>query len=139
MHVRSDYCQDTFVRRVGMRRIIWFPVLLVVGGCGIFGVVCTDEARPGLILTVQDSITGAPVVGEAIATALLSAYADTAHFSGDAASEALLYERPGRYRIDVMADEYQPWTRTSVRIPETEDECHVRTVRLTARLQSEQN
>jgi hypothetical protein len=41
-------------------------------------------------------------------------------------------EQAGKYAIVVSASGYKLWTRTDVEV--TEDECHVKTVPLTARL-----
>jgi hypothetical protein len=45
------------------------------------------------------------------------------------------YEREGRYTIEVVAPGYKAWTRSNVRV--REDECHVLTQEVEARLQPE--
>lgn len=45
------------------------------------------------------------------------------------------YERAGRYDITISKPGYQTWQRTNIRV--SEDECHVRTVRLDALLERE--
>jgi hypothetical protein len=45
----------------------------------------------------------------------------------------LAYERAGRYDLEIQAPTYRPWRLTGIRV--TENECHVQTVPVQARLQ----
>jgi hypothetical protein len=97
-------------------------------------VACTEEARPGLSITVRDSVTGVSVANGAEVIAREGAYADTAQGSLlGSGVYSLVYERAGVYDVTVSHPSYQPWARSAVRV--TEDECHVQTVSLLARLQ----
>jgi hypothetical protein len=63
------------------------------------------------------------------------AYVDSARMYGDVPVETvgLAEERAGTYEVSVERTGYRSWHRAGVRV--TADECHVRTVSLTARLQ----
>ncbi len=113
----------------------------VVAGCrdvtadDASGVVCTLEARPGLLVTVRDSVTGA-AVSDAQVGARRGAAADTARggaVRSDGALYALAHERPGTYAVRVERAGYRVWERAGVEV--SADRCHVRTVALTALLQ----
>lgn len=115
---------------------------LLVAGCGpLTSVACTADFRYGLNVTVVDSVTNAPP-----ASALLVARTGTVVDSvGPVAPQPLVLngpptlqlaaagERPGTYDLTVRAPGYREWTRTGVKV--TADECHVRGIALTARLQ----
>ena len=97
--------------------------------------VCTLEARPGLAVSVADSVTGAPVA-DALVTARSSAGADTARGAfvrSDGAVYSLAHERPGTYTVRVERRGYRAWERAGVAV--TADQCHVRTVSLRVLLQ----
>jgi hypothetical protein len=102
-------------------------------GCSdtLFGRGCTDEARPGLLVTVRDSTTGAPA-SDARVVARSGAMADTARFPLDG-TYPLAYENAGTYEVTVEQTGYRAWRRVNVRV--TRDECHVKTVSLTALLE----
>jgi len=94
---------------------------------------CTEEARPGLSITVRDSVTGAAVANGVEIVAREGEYADTARGSLlGSGVYALVYERAGSYDVTVSHPSYRTWVRAAVRV--TEDECHVKTVALLARL-----
>ena len=115
-------------------------VLIVAGaalspGCNsLTGNVCTDEARAAISVEALDSITNAPVGADARIIASDGAFADTVitveDFDGP---YGLAHERAGSYTVTVEQEGYAPWSRSDVQV--TRDECHVRTVRLTALLQ----
>jgi len=113
----------------------WVMVAMVLGACAENPpVACTEEARPGLSITVRDSVTGASVANGVEIIARDGAWADTARGSIlGLGVYALVYERAGVYDVTVSHPSYQVWVRAAVRV--TEDECHVQTVSLLARLQ----
>jgi hypothetical protein len=97
--------------------------------CDTFAVVCTSEARFGLIVTAVDSITNAPV-SDALIWVRDGSFVDTLPVFDGMAQGAL--ERPGRYDVHIEAPLYVPWSRLEVRV--TEGACHVKPVALTAKL-----
>lgn len=106
------------------------PVL----GCNsspFVGTARTDEARPGLLVTVRDSVTGAAVT-DARVLARAGTTADTARFPLNG-TYPLAYENAATYEVVVERASYRPWSRANVRV--TRDECHVITVSLVALLQ----
>jgi hypothetical protein len=127
-----------------MKTIVSFcSVAFLLTGCGsaVFDGPCTADYRYGLTVTVIDSVTGSPPAS-AVLLARSGAYADSV---GPAAPQ-LSYEngpsvlrlstageRPGTYELTVRAAGYRDWTLTRVKV--TGDECHVRPVAVTARLQ----
>jgi hypothetical protein len=113
----------------------WWPlVAMALGACAENPpLACTEEARPGLSITVRDSVTGAAVASGVEVVAREGEYADTARGSLlGSGVYALVYERAGSYDVTVSHPAYQLWVRAAVRV--TADECHVRTVSLLARL-----
>lgn len=102
-----------------------------IAGCGIFTgpVACTDEYVPGITVDVRDSQSGAQITDGVRVIARDGAFADTAENS----HLAVAFERAGTYTVTVEKDGYQTWSRSGVRV--SRDECHVRTVALTAQLQ----
>jgi hypothetical protein len=95
------------------------------------------DFRYGLIVEVRDSVTGEPAAVGARLVARDGAYADTSKQLPDPYTDPLVLhaagERAGWYDVSVKKAGYSDWRRTPVRV--TKDDCHVRTVRLAARLQ----
>lgn len=101
-------------------------------GCSdALGAICTDEARPGILVTVRDSVTRAPV-SEARVVARMGTTTDTSSGLPDG-TYPLAYEKPGTYEVTVEQTGYRLWTRGNVQV--TRDECHVQTVSFTALIQ----
>lgn len=116
-----------------MRNLLGLFLLPGLAACDVIGPSCTLEARPGIVLTVIDSISGLVVAGDdVVATATDGFYSDT----GSPNSEGMVplaFERRGSYSVEVTANGFRPWVMNSVRV--MEDACHVRTVELLARMQ----
>jgi hypothetical protein len=102
------------------------------------GGVCTEEARPALMVAIADSVTGATSgFTNVIVAARDGAFADSVAQATYPASPfngpiALAYERRGTFTVTVRADGYVPWSRAGVVV--SGDRCHVATVSLTARM-----
>jgi hypothetical protein len=100
--------------------------------------VCTEEARPALMVGLADSLSGV-TTGFTNVTILATdgAFADSvvmpvypgSPYNGPV---ALAYERRGTYTVSVRADGYATWIKPGVVV--AGDQCHVTTVSLTARL-----
>jgi hypothetical protein len=119
----------TVVKRAG-----WLASLVVVGCADSDLVACTEEARPGLVVTVRDSVVGAAVYQNVRVVARNGVYADTATESLlQSGIYSLAYERAGTYTVSVEHPSYAVWQRSGVTV--TADQCHVETVALLARLQ----
>ena len=118
-------------------------VLLVAGGCDVFGpTVCTLEARAGINLTIVDSLTNGSIKGWPAITLTDGAYTetfppsvlppglnpDTATFIG----MGLAFERGGNYTLSIRHPRYADWTQSGLRV--TEGECHVNPIHVRARL-----
>lgn len=118
-----------------IRLLMVLLVALVAAGACNWGAVCTDEARPGIRVTIVDAATGSPVEGDVTVIATEGSYTDTVNLpAADGPRMALLaFERAGTYRVEVQGPGYAAWLAPPVRV--TEDDCHVRTVDLTARLE----
>ncbi len=112
----------------------WAVAAMALGACAENPpLACTEEARPGLSITVRDSVTGAAVASGVEIVAREGQYADTARGSLlGSGVYALVYERAGSYDVTVSHPSYQVWARAAVRV--TADECHVQTVAVVARL-----
>jgi hypothetical protein len=104
------------------------PLVLALASCdGDGSIICTTEARFGVNVTVKDAVSG-QLIPEGVRGALRDgAYLDSLQvftdIEGRIHSLAGAVERPGTYRIDLVADGYQPWLRTGVRVDA--DRCHV--------------
>jgi hypothetical protein len=118
-----------------VRAIVIAVGAVAASACDVItGPVCTDEARPALIVEIRDSVTNAPAGMGARVIARDGAYADTGSVLGAEGSRAgLAHEREGTYTVTVEKDGYRPWTRNGIRV--TKDACHVRTVSVPALLQ----
>jgi hypothetical protein len=116
---------------------------LLLTGCGsaVFDGPCTANYVFGLTVTVVDSVTGIPPASARL-LARSGAYSDSVgpaaphqyYENGPSVLQlSTAGERKGTYDLTVRAAGYRDWTRTGVKV--TADECHVRPVALTARLQ----
>lgn len=105
--------------------------LLLLGGCGITDPVCTGEAVPAVRVAVVDSVSGEAVL-EPLVWVRDGMFQDTLDVFDGIAIGA--YERAGTYAVHVEHDSYAPWVRSGVTV--SENECHVITRELTARLQA---
>lgn len=100
------------------------------------GVSCTREARPGISVTILDSATSAPAGSSSRIVARDGLVADSVPSQWTAASDGpfgLAYERPGSYILTITKTGYRDWTKSGIVV--TADQCHVRTVPVTALLQ----
>jgi hypothetical protein len=117
-------------------RLLLAAATLASGACQAPGAVaCTLEARAAVSVDVRDSVTNAAVGRGSRVIARDGAYADTAEItSAFDGPYGLAYERPGTYTVTVDQQGYRPWSRAGISV--TKDECHVRGVSITARLQT---
>ncbi len=100
-------------------------------------IVCTLEARPGIIIEARDAVTGEGVAG-AVGILTDGDYLETMFIpEEDDVSPRLVgaYERAGTYDVIVAKEGYTTWRMRSVKVER--DECHVMTVHLEARLERE--
>lgn len=100
------------------------------------GPACTEEARPGLMIALTDSLrpnffafTNVSVVASE------GAYRDSAFVAAYGAQNTaqipLAYERAGTYTVTARADGYAVWTKLGIEV--TADICHVITVPISVR------
>lgn len=97
-------------------------------------VVCTMEARSSFAVTVVDSVSGVNLAPSAVVRvaplarpdSIVDLVATSGVYSGG------LYERAGRFELSVSRAGYLPWRMADVQVDQ--DECHVITRTLTARL-----
>jgi hypothetical protein len=118
-----------------MKRLFFVAATLASAACQLPGTIaCTADARAAISVDVRDSVTNAAVGRGSTIIARDGAYADTAQitdvFDGP---YGVGYERAGTYTVTVEQQGYRPWSRPGIRV--TKDECHVRGVPITARLQ----
>jgi hypothetical protein len=117
-----------------MRQAGWLAGLVLAGCADNNLLACTEEARPGLSVTVRDSVTGGVVTQNVRVVARDGAHADTATWSVPGSGvHSLAYERAGIYEVTVEHPSYLVWRRSGVEV--IADQCHVQTVSLVARLQ----
>ena len=126
---------------VNTRLLFGATAALAIGCQAITGrdTVCTTDVLPGLVISVLDSATREPLGPGTLIVVRDGAYADTARaflphgVGGEAQRFAFAFERRGTYDVTVERSGYRTWRRNGVRV--SGDECHVRTVELTALLQ----
>lgn len=101
------------------------------------GVICTEEARPGIVVDVRDAGTGEPAAEGAVLTLSDPPFVqvvDQTTVQGLVLFGAV--ERPGTYDVMIEKAGFETWTREDVEVSLTPDECHVETVHLEARLET---
>jgi hypothetical protein len=112
-----------------------FGTAVLITGCYPFTGVCTTDIRYGIVVEVRDAVSGAVVADGARLIVREGEYVETVDgppVPGLPYLQAAA-ERPGTYSVTVEKAAYQVWTRTDIRVRDTD--CHVSTVRLEARLQ----
>jgi hypothetical protein len=99
-------------------------------------IFCTLEARPGILVSPRDSITGEVLMAGTRAFAREGSFTDSVrvpdYWKGRVEFLPLTYERAGIYEVGIVVPGYRPWRVTGIRVER--DACHVTTVRLTAKL-----
>lgn len=100
------------------------------------GLVCTTQVVAGINVVIVDSLTNrTPAYFWIWARARDGAYVDstrTPYSSTGGLRVALAPEHRGTHEVTVQVSGYQPWVKSGVVV--TGDQCHVRTVLLTARV-----
>lgn len=117
------------------RNTLIFAAATTLLGCSVFDPLdCTTEARPAITVAVLDSVTNEPVGegGTITATNGTTVYSAVTHDDYPGPYQ-LAHEKAGQFTVAVEMSGYARWSRDDVRV--TRDECHVRTVSLTALLQ----
>jgi hypothetical protein len=97
---------------------------------------CDLVLKYGIGVTIVDDATGTPFEGGVTVVATEGSYIETVTppvFAGEPRTAALAPERPGTYRVEVQAPGYVTTIVPSVRV--TKDDCHVRPVQVTVRLE----
>jgi len=96
---------------------------------------CTMEARPGLTLAVVDSATGQAPAGPGGMRfrAVGGTFVDSLVVPALIGGWSTAWERGGTYSVTVDADGFRPWRADSLMV--TSGLCHVRTTRVSVRLQ----
>lgn len=111
------------------------PLLALVAGCdGDESIVCTAEARFGVNVSAKNAVTGQLIPAGVRGSLKDGSYLDSLQvltdIEGRIFSLAGAVERPGTYRVDLVAPGYQPWTRSDVRV--VAGRCHVEAVSIQA-------
>lgn len=106
---------------------------VAVAGCGA-EVACTEEARAGLVITVENE--DGDVVCDADVTAVDGDFQEDLEVSGEGSDcrYSGVYERDGDYTVQVNADGYVGGLFAGIRVRKTEDGCHVKTVEKTLQI-----
>jgi hypothetical protein len=104
--------------------------------------MCSTSIVAGIEVEVRDAISNAPIAENATGEVVDGAYHDSLRVSGfesgspdSAYLMSAAYERPGVYSVVVDLEGYKQWTASDVQVAQSV--CHVGTVRLTARMESE--
>lgn len=110
-------------------------VALLAGGCRQLpvddGIVCTAQFVYGISATVSDAATGADITPGSYLVVRAGSYVDSVT-AGPGSFLAAAGERPGTYSVTIGRLGYSSFHQTGVVV--THDLCHVRPVRLEARL-----
>ena len=110
------------------RTIAILSIVMASSACdAVEPVMCTLEARAGIIVEVFDAMNG-----ESITEGSTMTLRDGDSVETSTGVIALLgaYEREGTYDVSVAHPGYHIWHRADIRV--TKDECHVRPVVLRA-------
>ncbi len=110
------------------------PMLLLSTAACDSVLVCTEELRLGVTVTVRDAVTEQPVLSGVRGALHEGSFVDSlwviTDIEGNIASLVGAAERAGTYRIELVAEGYHPWSRDGVVV--TADECHVNPVAVQA-------
>lgn len=114
------------------------PLLLafgtMAGGCETLTTPdCTLEAVPGIVVEIRNARNGELVADNALVIARDGAFVDSAAVTGTSSPVPLAHERPGTYQVTVQKEGFQPWTARSVVVKD--GSCHVKTAKITARIE----
>jgi hypothetical protein len=116
---------------VNTRRPLIAVSLALLASCDVFGPdACTTESRPGFQIFAVSESGVTPVIDGLRVFVRDGDYVE--ELMGTENVRHGTWERAGVYRVDVGATGYRPWVRHNVRV--IQDECHVRTVELTAQM-----
>jgi hypothetical protein len=101
--------------------------------------VCTESVEPGIVVRIVDSVTGEPKASMVKGEATAPGYADSLRAyeslgTGQLLSLAGAFERAGVYAVTIRGSGYRDWQADQIRV--APGGCHVKTVTLTARLQT---
>lgn len=127
--------------RLGIVRLVAAVACVTLAGCrentGL--IVCQLYASPSIVVHVRDSVTGGYIASGATLVLRDGTFVDSVSIPADeptyneiGLSTVNSEERAGVYSVTIRRAGYAEWVREGVEV--TRDECHVRTVRLTARL-----
>jgi hypothetical protein len=97
---------------------------------------CSAIYTPAVSIVAVDSISGAPLAGDATGSLQMPGVNDTL-FHGSAPGDSVLYggSTPGTYQVTVTRIGYQPWVRSGVAVTATGVCSELNTVSLRARLE----
>ena len=111
-----------------------------IGGCGLFTTDaddCTAEAAPAILLEIVDIATNvSPLVPSRITVTdgqFVERYPPAGGTGVVQPQYSFAFERAGRYSILVETPGFLDWSASNIEV--RMGECHVRTARITARLQ----
>jgi hypothetical protein len=104
------------------------------------GPICTAESRPALVIEVRDRVSNQFIPALARGVVQDGAFQDSLRLSGMTGDDppvpvsyAAAFERRGVYTVSLQVDGYHRWDTSGIAV--SRDECHVRTVGLSAALQ----
>ena len=108
--------------------------ILVLSSCSspVTDYACLDSAEPGVLVFVQDSLTGAVLVWDAEVILTDGAYSERLRIVDPGPALRGAEERPGTYSVTVGHPGYLQWSTTGISV--VSGVCHVITVKVTARL-----
>jgi hypothetical protein len=120
-----------------MKKLLLFALFAAAVSCSDDDnnndVICTEEARAGLNVTVKDAETN-QMLGEGVTVvAKDGAYTETLQFLDAPAQFVGAWERAGTYTLTVTAQGYETYTSQPIAVGE--DECHVISEIITVQLQ----
>jgi hypothetical protein len=139
-----------------MRLCIASSLLAILPACdAIAPEECTLVLRYGLLIELEDSITGLPVAVAGQVRAIDGVFRDSiaSYIQGNGTVDTVIVNvvpgssraslasgRPGTYRVEVERPEYEIWTRSNIEVVKQSPECPaVATTHVLARLRPTQN
>ncbi len=119
--------------RTLLKHVFALALVALIACVDSTGIACTEIAIAGLRVDVVDALDGR-VIRDATVIAIDGSYIEELRVLSERETKHIgAWERRGLYTIAATAPGYLPGVRSDVRV--TGDECHVRTVDVTVRLE----
>lgn len=116
--------------------ILGIALVVSLASCDVLGIgPCESDIQAGIRISLEDEVTGGPILEGVRAVAASPGHTDTTRVVGLSSAGlavlTLVQDVAGTYSVMIEARGYEAWQRDGV-VVRNRDHCHVRTVELTA-------